>query len=103
MKLVFPEKILNQHLVVLGKTGAGKSSALRHIVEATVSQDPQLAGRTAEGTSRNYRRLGRGSAEGVLRSSCRWHRQLVDHAQIQHVADDTQLAYFAGSAAARAR
>ena len=33
MKLCFPEKILDQHLVVLGKTGAGKSSALRHVVE----------------------------------------------------------------------
>ena len=33
MKLCFPEKILLQHLVMLGKTGAGKSSALRHIVE----------------------------------------------------------------------
>jgi hypothetical protein len=32
-KLCFPEKILDQHLVVLGKTGAGKSSALRHVVE----------------------------------------------------------------------
>ena len=31
--LIFPEKILEQHLVVLGKTGAGKSSALRHVVE----------------------------------------------------------------------
>jgi hypothetical protein len=33
MSLIFPSKILDQHLVVLGKTGAGKSSALRHIVE----------------------------------------------------------------------
>jgi hypothetical protein len=33
MKLIFPEAILNQHIAVLGKTGAGKSSALRHIVE----------------------------------------------------------------------
>lgn len=33
MKLCIPEAILNQHAVVLGKTGAGKSSALRHIVE----------------------------------------------------------------------
>lgn len=33
MSLIFPTKILDQHLVVLGKTGAGKSSALRHIVE----------------------------------------------------------------------
>lgn len=31
--LIFPTKILDQHLVVLGKTGAGKSSALRHVVE----------------------------------------------------------------------
>lgn len=28
MKLCFPENVLTQHLVVLGKTGAGKSSAL---------------------------------------------------------------------------
>lgn len=33
MKLIFPEAILDQHLVALGKTGAGKSSALRHVVE----------------------------------------------------------------------
>jgi hypothetical protein len=31
--LCFPEAVLNQHLVMLGKTGAGKSSALRHVVE----------------------------------------------------------------------
>jgi len=31
--LCIPEKTLKQHGVVLGKTGAGKSSALRHIVE----------------------------------------------------------------------
>lgn len=30
MKLCFPEKVLLQHLIALGKTGAGKSSALRH-------------------------------------------------------------------------
>lgn len=33
MSLVFPARALDQHLVVLGKTGSGKSSALRHIVE----------------------------------------------------------------------
>jgi hypothetical protein len=33
MSLCLPAKILTQHLVVLGKTGAGKSSALRHIAE----------------------------------------------------------------------
>lgn len=32
-KLCFPVKVLDQHVIVLGKTGAGKSSALRHIVE----------------------------------------------------------------------
>ena len=31
--LIVPKAILNQHVVVLGKTGSGKSSALRHIVE----------------------------------------------------------------------
>jgi hypothetical protein len=33
MKLCIPEKILDQHVAVLGKTGAGKSSALRHLAE----------------------------------------------------------------------
>lgn len=33
MKLCFPPEVLKQHLVVLGKTGAGKSSTLRHVVE----------------------------------------------------------------------
>lgn len=31
--LIFPPKILDQHLIALGKTGVGKSSALRHAVE----------------------------------------------------------------------
>lgn len=42
MKLCFPEKILAQHLVVLGKTGAGKSSALRHIVEHLLSHNKRV-------------------------------------------------------------
>jgi Mn-dependent DtxR family transcriptional regulator len=33
MNLCIPERVLDQHMIVLGKTGAGKSSALRHIVE----------------------------------------------------------------------
>ncbi len=40
--LVFPEKILDQHLVVLGKTGAGKSSALRHIVEFLLARKKRV-------------------------------------------------------------
>jgi hypothetical protein len=33
VKLIFPSDILKQHVCVLGKTGSGKSSALRYIVE----------------------------------------------------------------------
>lgn len=42
MKLCFPEKILEQHVAVLGKTGAGKSSALRHIVEHLLQHDKRV-------------------------------------------------------------
>lgn len=38
MKLPFPPKILDQHVVTLGKTGAGKSSSLRVIIEYLLSQ-----------------------------------------------------------------
>jgi hypothetical protein len=41
-KLIFPENVLDQHLVVLGKTGAGKSSALRHIVEHLLSKGKRV-------------------------------------------------------------
>lgn len=41
-KLCFPVEALNQHLVMLGKTGAGKSSALRHIVEYLLSQKKRV-------------------------------------------------------------
>lgn len=40
--LIFPTTILEQHLVVLGKTGAGKSSALRHIVEHLLSHKKRV-------------------------------------------------------------
>jgi hypothetical protein len=42
-KLCIPEKILDQHLVVLGKTGSGKSSVLRHIVEWLLAQKKRVA------------------------------------------------------------
>jgi hypothetical protein len=41
-KLCFPEEVLNQHLVVLGKTGAGKSSALRHVVEHLLDAEKRV-------------------------------------------------------------
>lgn len=42
MSLCFPAAILDQHLVLLGKTGSGKSSALRHIVEHLLSQNKRV-------------------------------------------------------------
>lgn len=42
MKLCIPAKVLDQHLVVLGKTGAGKSSALRHLVEHLLEQKKRV-------------------------------------------------------------
>jgi hypothetical protein len=41
-QLCFPAKVLDQHLVALGKTGAGKSSALRHIVEYLLLQKKRV-------------------------------------------------------------
>jgi hypothetical protein len=41
-KLCVPENVLDQHLVVLGKTGAGKSSALRHFVEHLLSRGKRV-------------------------------------------------------------
>lgn len=41
-KLCIPEKVLDQHLVVLGKTGSGKSSALRHVVEHLLSRNKRV-------------------------------------------------------------
>lgn len=42
MDLCIPPKILEQHVVGLGKTGAGKSSMLRHIVEYLLSQKKRV-------------------------------------------------------------
>lgn len=41
-RLVFSPKVLEQHLITLGKTGAGKSSALRHIVEHLLQQGKRV-------------------------------------------------------------
>jgi len=41
-KLCIPTSTLDQHMVVLGKTGAGKSSALRHIVEHLLRQKKRV-------------------------------------------------------------
>jgi uncharacterized protein len=40
--LCIPPKILDQHVVALGKTGAGKSSALRHLVEWLLDQKKRV-------------------------------------------------------------
>lgn len=42
MKLCVPERILESHAMWLGKTGAGKSSAMRHIVEWLLSKDGRV-------------------------------------------------------------
>jgi hypothetical protein len=42
MPLCIPEETLKQHVAVLGKTGAGKSSALRHIVEHLLSHKKRV-------------------------------------------------------------
>lgn len=40
--LAIPEACLKQHVVVLGKTGSGKSSTLRHLVEWLLSQGKRV-------------------------------------------------------------
>jgi len=42
MKLIFPVEILKQHMAFLGKTGAGKSSAMRHVVEYLLNQGKRV-------------------------------------------------------------
>jgi DNA segregation ATPase FtsK/SpoIIIE-like protein len=48
--LCIPEKILDQHLVVLGKTGAGKSSKLRHVVEHLLTHKKRVCVIDPKGT-----------------------------------------------------
>lgn len=40
--LIFPKEVLKQHLCVLGKTGSGKSSALRYVVEYLLDQGKRV-------------------------------------------------------------
>jgi hypothetical protein len=42
MNLCIPKNILKQHVAVLGKTGAGKSSALRHVVEHLLTEQKRV-------------------------------------------------------------
>src|SRR5690348_6580591 len=41
-QLCIPEKVLEQHAMTLGKTGSGKSSATRHIVEHLLQQKKRV-------------------------------------------------------------
>ena len=41
-KFVLPVGVLTQHLVAMGKTGAGKSSMLRHVVEHLLSENKRV-------------------------------------------------------------
>src|SRR5215211_4100047 len=41
-KLCFPTSVLDQHAVWLGKTGSGKSSAMRHVVEYLLSHNKRV-------------------------------------------------------------
>lgn len=40
--LVIPESVLQQHLAILGKTGAGKSSVLRYLAEHLLARDKRV-------------------------------------------------------------
>jgi hypothetical protein len=42
VKLCIPEKVLDQHVVFLGKTGSGKSSAMRHVVEHLLAHNKRV-------------------------------------------------------------
>lgn len=42
MKLAIPEQVLHQHGVVLGKTGSGKSSKLRYLVEYLLDHNKRV-------------------------------------------------------------
>ena len=42
MSLCIPTKVFDQHLVVLGKTGSGKSSVLRYMVEHLLAQGKRV-------------------------------------------------------------
>ena len=42
-KLPFPERVLRQHIATLGKTGAGKSSAMRVIAEHLLDANRRVA------------------------------------------------------------
>jgi hypothetical protein len=42
-KLPFPERVLHQHIATLGKTGAGKSSAMRVIAEHLLDKNRRVA------------------------------------------------------------
>jgi len=42
-QLPFPERVLHQHIATLGKTGVGKSSAMRVIAEHLLDKNRRIA------------------------------------------------------------
>lgn len=65
MKLAFPQEVLRQHLILLGKTGAGKSSALRHITEWLMKHDKRVCIIDPKGDHWGIKWSADGKAEGL--------------------------------------
>lgn len=63
-ELCMPAKVLDQHLVVLGKTGAGKSSALRHVVEHLLGEEKRVCIVDPKGDWWGLKRSASGKSKG---------------------------------------
>jgi uncharacterized protein len=64
MSLCIPEEILLQHAAILGKTGAGKSSVMRHIVEHVLDHHKRTCIIDPKGDWWGLKKSGDGRAAG---------------------------------------
>jgi uncharacterized protein len=64
MKLPFPERVLHQHMATLGKTGAGKSSAMRVIAEHLLAKQRRICIVDPKGDWWGLKRSSNGSSAG---------------------------------------